>query len=191
MQPAIYELKKEIQGLERADYEKDPEHIRGILNRIRLICDEIEECAVQIPDNPIEYKVINKLPFLLKPILKKDFFKGDYLEKFAVERTMQLKEAEALITHNNFWKDHEDVKGNVFGSLPVEMMTANSVSKLMQMGWNKANVNVIDFKMKDKEEKIISKFCEKNFEQFILVKEKATGTYLALEYETIKNSSIG
>ena len=186
MQPAIYELKKQILELERAGYIKHPEDIRKILTRIRSICDEIEEGTVDIPDHPIQYKVINKLPFLLKPILKKDYFKGDYLEKFAVERTMQLKEADALITHNSFWKEHEDVKGNVFGSLPVEMMTANSVSKLLQMGWREANVNVIDFKMKDVKEKAISRFCEKNFEQFILVKEKATGTYLALQYEAKK-----
>lgn len=186
MQSAIYELKKQILELERAGHIGNSEQTRKILIRIRLICDEIEERSVEIPENPIECKIINKLPFLIKPILKKDYFKGDYLEKFAAERTMQLKDADALISHNNFWKEHEDIKGNVFGSLPIEMMTSHSVSKLLQMGWREANVNVIDFKMKKIEEKAVSRYCEKNFEQFILVKEKATGTYLALEYETKK-----
>jgi hypothetical protein len=186
MQPAIYELKKEILELERAGYIKDLDQTRKVLNRIRFICDEIEDGTVEIPEVTISYKRINKLPFIYKPILRKDYFKGDYLEKFSLERTMQLKEADALITHNNFWKEHEDVKGNVFGSLPVDMMTTKSFSKLLQMGWCETNVNVIDFNKENVEEKTIIRFCEKTFEQFILVKEKATGTYLALEYETKK-----
>ena len=143
MQPAIYELKKEILELERAGYIKDLNQIRKVLNRIRFICDEIEDGTVEIPEVTISYKRINKLPFIYKPILRKDYFKGDYLEKFSLERTMQLKEADALITHNNFWKEHEDVKGNVFGSLPVDMMTTKSFSKLLQMGWCETNVTYL------------------------------------------------
>jgi hypothetical protein len=179
-------LNKEIVELERAGHIKDLDQIRKVLNRIRIICDEIEYETVEIPEGTIAYKRINKLPFIYKPVLREDYFEGDYLEKFSLERTMQLKEADALIIHNNFWKEHEDVKGNIFGSLPVDMMTKKSFSKLLKMGWCETNVNVIDFNKENVEEKAIIEFCEKTFEQFILVKEKATGTYLALEYQTKK-----
>jgi len=186
MQPAIYELKKEVLELERAANKTDSSKMIEALKNIRKICDDLQDRLIVIPESTIPSKLINCLPFIYKPILREDYFKGDYLEKFAVERTMQLKEADALITHNNFWKEHEDVKGNVFGSLPVDMMTQHSISKLLQMGWQKTNVNVIDFNKDNVDEKDIIKFCEKNYTKFILVKEKATGTYLALEYETKK-----
>lgn len=183
MQPVIYELKREILELESVSYSRDSEKIAKILKRIRAICDELDNANIEFSEPEIEYMRINRLPFLYKPILRKDYFKGDYLEKFALERTMQLKEADALSVHNHFWRNHEDIKGNVFGSVPVEMISQNAASKLLQMGWRETEVNIIDLKDQSIEEKRISKFCEKVFDQFILVKEKATGTYLVLEYE--------
>lgn len=183
MLPVIYELKREVLELERASYANDPRQMALALAKVKALVEKVETENEKHCGSGIEYKRINKLPFLYKPLMRADFFRGDYLERFAAERTMQLKEADALGIHNTFWRSHEDVKGNVFGSVPVDMLSPKAAEKLDRLGWKRALVNVIDLKDQSVEEKMLARFCEKTFDHFILVREKATDTYLVLEYE--------
>lgn len=147
--------------------------------KTRTIEEENKRTGVSIH---LKYNKINTLPFLYKPINRRNYYDGDYLVKFAEDRTRDLKDAKALDAHNKFWIEHKTVKGNIFGSLPTEFLNEKEKNSLYRNGWRDVSVDILDMKGDNTELRDVIKFCEESFNYYILIKEEQTNSYLILKY---------
>lgn len=188
MKSRVLELKRTVSELESYIYNNNKEEINRLTDKIKYIVGKIE--TINKGDNKKDYnelgkygmKVITSIPFLYKPLTKKNYYEGTYLEKFAEQRTDDLKRAKVLDIHNKFWTSNNVERGNVFGSLPTELIDISSKNSLMTYGWNE--VNVIIYEVDDNSSIYeISKMCDKFMENYLIVTEKGKGKILVLEYK--------
>jgi hypothetical protein len=128
-------------------------------------------------------EVINELYFLYKPVERINVFEGNYLERFADERTDQLMKSRSINQHNEFWKIHQTVRGNVYGSVPTELIADESKETLRRFGWKDVSVKIHDFGVLNIDVDELINYIEENFEFYILLFEEETNTHLVLEYE--------
>lgn len=128
-------------------------------------------------------EVINELDFLYKPVDRINVFEGNYLEKFANERTDQLMKSRSINQHNEFWKIHQTVRGNIYGSVPKELIAEDSRETLRRFGWRDVSVKIHDFGILNIDVDELINYIEENFEYFILLFEEETNTHLVLEYD--------
>jgi len=145
------------------------------------IKNELEEKKKLTED--IQVNHINSIPFIYKPVLKKNYYEGNYLEEFSNMRTSELKEAKSLDIHNKFWQTHEILRGNIFGSLPKELVSKESVSKLERYGWDEVVVEVYEISDRKCSMRDLVEFCELRYPNFLMVKEKNTTAELILYYK--------
>jgi len=169
------------------EIEKDEGNRDNMLKNLDIIiktCEKMKEDLnkeEKSTDLKINLKRLNSIPFIYKPLTRKDYLSGDYLERFSEERTRELKEAGAIDIHNEFWIQHQPIKGNVFGSIPMELLSQKSVDSLKKNKWEEVMVNVYELLTNDV--KIIIDYCNLNFKDYIIVKEKSTSILLVLHYE--------
>lgn len=181
----IQMLKAAVQELEQAVINNDGAVYNQKLHTIREICSDLKvetQVRGEEPQKPLPYRTINTIPFLMKPVIRGNLFEGSYLERFSEERTEQLMQARAINNHNEFWKQHDTIRGNVYGAVPVELIAEDSVESLMGRGWEKVEVDILDFGTHRVDHRQIAEFCENNFDYYILVKETSTDTVLALVF---------
>jgi len=182
MQEELYDIKRAIYNIERNQWDK--ESVIRNLDRIIEICNNLKSKTYATASKEevlsINLRKINTLPFIYKPIMRKNYFEGTYLEKFSEARTKELKEAGALDIHNEFWKNHQPIKGNIFGSVPKELLDERSVQSLFKSQWKEVMVDIYDIFDVDLENLI--KYCDKNVEYYILINEKSTSSNLLLVY---------
>lgn len=152
-----------------------------MIEKCNSIKNELQEKRKNSQD--IELHHINSIPFIYKPVLKKNYYEGSYLEEFSNNRTSELKEAKALDIHNKFWQNHEILRGNIFGSLPEDLITKDSVSKLLRYGWDQVDVEVYEIENRKCSIKNLVEFCELRYTHFLMVKEKSTEAELVLHYK--------
>ena len=131
----------------------------------------------------VEIENINEIPFLYKPILKENYYEGNYLEEFCEKRTNELNASQALGDHNKFWQTHEILKGNMFGSLPSELISNEAKRKLEYFGWEDVKVNILEIIKYDGNIKTLTEYCEEKYNYFVIVKEKSTGAEMILHYD--------
>jgi hypothetical protein len=143
---------------------------------------EHEEIVIQPISKVADYKTINTIEFLYKPMHFINIYEGNEIEYFARERSEELLESGAIEAHNDFWQSHEIIYGNVYGSVPLELISKDSVGKLIRCGWRKANVDIIEFKtgLTDGE---IRDIAEQKFRHYIIIKEIDTQGTLLLRYQ--------
>lgn len=128
------------------------------------------------------FTLISNLPFLYKPIEVRNYYDGDYLEKFGARRTDDLKRADALDLHNKFWMSNNVESGNVFGSIPLELISKDSANALSSSGWKKANVSI--YEIEDSISlKELDRFCLMAFDNYIIATEMRNNTRLVLKYD--------
>ncbi|MBN2898793.1 MAG: hypothetical protein JXO44_08455 [Clostridia bacterium] len=127
--------------------------------------------------------IINELKFLYKPVERINVFEGNYLERFADERTDQLMKSRSINQHNEFWKLHQTVRGNVYGSVPAELLSQDSLDTLRRFGWKDVEVRIHDFGVLNVDVDELIHHIEEKFEHYILLFEEETSTHLVLEYE--------
>jgi len=127
-------------------------------------------------------EVINELNFLYKPVDRINVFEGKYLEMFAEERTDQLMKSRSINQHNEFWKMHQTVRGNVYGSVPSELLASDNVETLKRFGWKDVMVKIHDFGVLNVDLDELINHIEETYEYFILLFEEETNTHLVLEY---------
>lgn len=132
-------------------------------------------------NNDFKRKEINQLDFVYKPISTRNVFEGSYIERYSEERTLQLTSSGALNSHNSFWSAYDTVYGTVFGSVPTELIGSSSTAMLLQLGWEHAKVKVIEFGDVTSREAIVD-YCSAVYKDYIIVKEKKTGSYLVLSF---------
>lgn len=136
-------------------------------------------------DRGVVYSVINSIPFLVKNVLVDDIYEKNYLVTFCEERTRELMKARAINTHNEFWKQHQTVAGNIYGSVPSELLRKENIELLKDYKWIEKSVDIIDFKVSGYSKERILKYVAENFRSYIIVDEIRTKTLLVLRYNDI------
>ncbi len=146
---------------------------------------DIEEIKNSDKEKNYIYKKINTIPFLIKPIKNhgvSDIYNGNFLERFCEIRTQDLMNALCINQHNAFWHQHQTIKGNVYGAVPKELLSENSINILKKLKWEMVDVDIFDFGKNKEDEDVIIKTCEDKFNDYILVVESSTDAYLALVF---------
>ena len=185
MKPTIQDIHKIALEIQKASACGSKIRLEQVLDDMIAACTSIKtelEEKKKLSEE-IELQHINSIPFIYKPVLKKNYYEGNYLEEFSNIRTSELKEAKALDIHNKFWQNHEILRGNIFGSLPQELINKESVSKLLRYGWDKVVVEVYEISQRKCTTKDLVEFCELKYANFLMVKEKSTGAELILHYK--------
>lgn len=177
----IQNILEECSALEIEFYSKDEDEIEveSVESVEEAVIEHVEE---PVEDQEVSYDVLNTIEFLYKPLDRVDIYDGNYLEYFAEERTNQLMTSRAINNHNEFWKQHVTISGNVYGSVPVELIHEESKETLERFGWKLIDVDVLDFRCKYEDKEDILKYCERAFDKYILVNEVTTDSYLILNY---------
>lgn len=133
----------------------------------------------------IKTEKISEEVFLYKSVMVKNYYEGDYLERFSMIRTSDLKTSGALNIHNQFWRAHEVISGNIFASLPLALINKEEASSLEKLGWDLIHVDVyeiiLDSQAKNTQVEIINTIS-KIFDNYLLVKERYGGIYMVLHY---------
>lgn len=190
MNKEIYKLKNLLYDLEYYIQRDRLDKILDSTNKIKSICNEIESKVdgdkividYENVNQNNEYSIINVLDFIYMPFnyaLEDDH---NYIKKFSNRRFENLKESSALGDHNNFWSQHETIYGNIYGSVPIELLNAKKVALLKKAGWKEVKVEILDFDKENYDKEGIKNFCKKNLYKYIILKEKETSQYLVLNY---------
>jgi hypothetical protein len=159
------------------------ELVNSLRHQFKVENQHIVRRYEQVESQEFKSHEINKLEFLFKPVTTRNVYEGSYIESYAVERTEQLKAANALKEHNEFWSSLETLYGTVYGSVPVELIAPSSAAILQKLGWVETMVKILDFgKIQDRS--VFVDYCKDVFESFIIVVEKETDTYLVIEFES-------
>lgn len=192
MREKIKQLKKSINELESYMYNENKEKMHELTNEIIEISENIkqgleykQDAKYSNKDNNLSKYGLNHvgtLPFLYKPVTKKDYYEGDYLEVFSRQRSDELKRAEALEIHNKFWTVNSVERGNIFGSIPKELISEEASRLLLSYGWNISVVSVYEI---DEEKDIdeVLNLCEDEIQNYLLVNEKKNNQMLILQYK--------
>lgn len=189
----IDDLKEAVARLGDSLKRDDPEEVDMVVRLIRNMATQIkneywaqnvneDEIVIQpVQSKEKDYKIINTIEFLYKPMYFQNIYEGNEIEFYAKDRTEELIESDTIEVHNEFWQSHDIIYGNVYGSLPLELASKDGVAKLLKCGWKKTNVDIIEF---DKRVEINSArhLAEKKFRHYILIKEVETGSLLLLRY---------
>ena len=197
MHNKVKDLKHAVRFMEESMVALDIDGFQSQMRNVRQLLSNIEQefgKAVIAADSVVlsnednvktmsrPYHIINTLTFLYKPTKRIDIFEGRYLEFFAEERTEQLMKAMAINQHNEFWKQHETINGNIYGSVPKELIKGDQAEQLSRFGWHEVNVNILDFGAGIEDQRELVRFCNISFPHYILIMEETTETYLVLEY---------
>lgn len=184
MDPNVQALKHYIYELEYAISVEDNDRVKNVTRKIKEHVQSIENEIAVVTNQAtgIYYKHINTIEFLYKPIDVDNPYKGDYLEKFSKERAYELTKSGAKEGHDEFWSQHNVLRANVFGIVPVEMISAESAKELIRSGWLSVNVEVLDFGNVHTDLKNIYTYCEESFDNYLTIKEEQTDSTVVLMF---------
>lgn len=189
----IEDLKEAVNRLGDALIKEDAEEVDMFVRMIKNIATQVknefwaefvneEGIVIQPVQNKTrDYKIINTIEFLYKPMYFQNIYEGNEIEYFSKDRTEELVESGAIEVHNDFWQTHEIIYGNVYGSVPLELVGKEGVGKLLKCGWKKATVDVVEFN-RDLGVTKIREISEKKYRHYILLKEIETESILLLRY---------
>lgn len=189
----IDDLREAVNRLSDSLYKDDPEEVDMVVRLIKNIATQIknEYWSIYVNEDdiviqPVEdknklYKIINTLEFLYKPMYFQNIYEGNEIEYYSKDRTEELIESGTIEIHNEFWQAHEIVYGNVYGSLPSELISKESLAKLLRCGWKKTTVDIVEFS-KDLSISEVRQLAEKKYRHYILLKENETDGLLLLRY---------
>lgn len=141
----------------------------------------------QLQSNGLDIKIekITEETFLFKSVMVKNVYDGDYLERFSMIRTSDLKTSNVFEVHNKFWEAHEVYGGNIFATIPLALINDTQSSSLQRLNWDKVKVDVYEVKGEieiSNRGKIISTI-EKMFDHYILVREVYGNILMILHYK--------
>lgn len=184
MQEHMTVLKQTFARLELSLQNQSSDDIQESLQKMTALCEQMRHDykMVSQKDTGVYYKKINSIPFLYKPVEAVDPYEGNYLERFSDERAYQLQVTKSMDGHNAFWKEHNVVTGNVFGSVPVDLIPPEAAAGLKKCGWKETFVEVLDFGKRVTDTRQLVEFCQSNFSKYIMISEEATHSYIALSF---------
>lgn len=193
MNYGLTDLKEATKRLEEAVAEISAEDVDMYVRLIRNIATQIKndfwaehveahDVVIQpIASKSKDYRTINTLEFLYKPMFFNDALEGREIEFYCKERSEELVESGAIDSHNEFWQSHEIIFGNVYGSLPTELLSKEQIAKLIRYGWKKTNVDIVE-PSKSLSENEVRRLAEIKYRHYILLREKETQCALILRY---------
>ena len=187
-----HQLSNMLIDLDRSLTRGEAENVVEAINRIRMICDDIELSIqdeidyVKRRDEALRLKykheLINEVSFLMKPVTVENVYDGDYLDHYVETRARQLSEAGAEEAHNAFWTEYLTLHGNVFGSVPTELLKPEAAAYLEKSGWKQVQVSVLDFGDAQEVTMAFYEYCDENFGRYIVVQESKTKAFLVLAF---------
>jgi len=187
----IYKLKNLLYDLEYYIQRNRRSEISKITSDIRQICDEVDyaytedKISMEFEESSQRekcFEVINQLDFIYIPFNYKKQDDNAYIKNFSKRRFENLKETHVLSDHNKFWSQHETIGGNIYGSVPVELLNAKKVALLEDCGWKTVKVEILDFNCTDFNQQQIKNYCKENLHRYIIIREKETSEILVLNY---------
>ncbi len=189
----IDDLKEAVSRLDEAVENQETEDVDMYVRLIKNIATQIKNdywsshfddtnIVIQPKAKPQMFQTINTLEFLYKPMHFVNIYEGNEIEYFAKERSEELVESGGIDAHNAFWQDHEIIYGNVYGSLPLELLKKEQLAQLIRCGWKKVNVDIIEF-LGNHDESEIRKIAESKFRHYIIIREIQTKSVLLLRYQ--------
>lgn len=189
MRRATFHLEDAVKNADYKNFSKSYEQMEKLMKELKDAFytenAHIIKRTTELDISSMKYKEINELKFLFKPTHAGNIYEGNYIEAFCDERTEQLQTAKAFDAHNEFWMQNVTVHGNIFGSVPAELVSPDSEECLLKYGWLSVDVRILDFgKIQDKQ--MIVDYCDKYFNYYIIIIEKTTGMYLVLRYDVVK-----
>ncbi|PAB57954.1 hypothetical protein [Anaeromicrobium sediminis] len=184
MQGKVRNIKRVATHIEWAMTIGNKEKLINHIDEMMSLCSEVKAEMMEKKSfgDKIKVEIINEIPFLYKPILKKDYYEGTYLEEFAEKRSDELKLSKSINNHNKFWQSYEIIKGNIFGSVPMELLNEDGIRDLKRFGWDECNVRVIDVLERKCDFNEMIEFCDTEYGKYVIVKEKSTGVEMILHY---------
>ncbi len=129
-----------------------------------------------------QFKQIETVDFLYKPVLVGDPYQGDYLIRFNRERTAELKSLGLLEIHNQFWLRHEVLRANVFGALPMTNLGTKDIQALLSKGWDRTKVTFLELKNKLSDADLVEQIQNK-YNAYIIVEIKEEQRKLLLAFD--------
>jgi len=184
MNKDLYDIKKLVYNLENGYFNgREVELLDNLILVAQNMKDKYLELEESICSNDnVELEHISRETFLYKPVMTKNYYEGDYLERFGESRTSDLQSCKLLEIHNQFWKAYEVQKGNIFASLPQELANSEQVQRLEFLGWDNVEVDVYEIKRCDLNKKEFTRYIQKRFKYNILVVEVYSNTRIILNY---------
>lgn len=197
MQSKIYSLRRVLVSLEDAvsycnikKFNDDIAKIEDLVDSLKKeFYDEnsakIEKEKMKTIEKTEKFngEIINTLEFIYKPVDVVNVYDGNYLELFSERRTEELSKAYAINNHNEFWKQHSTINGNIYGSVPCELIKESSIDALVNFGWLPVEVDIIDYNDEISELSKLTEYCERSYEHFIIIREQNTEDPLVLHYK--------
>lgn len=189
----INDLKEAVERLSDCLLRDDPEEVDMFVRMIKNIVTQIkndywslhvneDDIVIQpVQSKSKEYRIINTIEFLYKPMYFQNIYEGNEIELYSRDRTEELMESGTIEAHNEFWQAHEIIYGNVYGSMPLEMADTEGIAKLIRCGWKKVSVDIVEFDKKLDENKVRS-IAESKYRHYILLRELETQSILLLRY---------
>ncbi|SET37384.1 hypothetical protein SAMN05660297_02198 [Natronincola peptidivorans] len=145
-----------------------------------------EKAVIHIDNVDLQIEKISEEIFLYKSVMVKNYYDGDYLERFSEIRTSDLKTSGAFDIHNRFWKAHEVCGGNIFATVPLALIEDGQSTKLQRLHWDPVQVEVYEI-INDVQSKLsrgqIINAVEKMFNHYLLVRELCGNIMMVLHYK--------
>lgn len=133
----------------------------------------------------VNLRKISEEKFLCKSVQVKNYYEGDYLERFSEIRTSDLKSCDAFEVHNKFWQAHEVFGGNIFASIPLALIDHQQSTALQGLNWLPVLVDIYEitneFDSKITRSQIISSVAN-IFNHHLLVREVYGDLLMLLHY---------
>lgn len=122
--------------------------------------------------------------FLYKPVTTKNYYDDDYLEKFSEIRTSDLSYSNVLEIHNKFWGAHEILSGNIFATIPLELIDSTQCKKLQKLNWELINADIYEVLVDSSMSKLaLLNAIEKMFDHYLLIREVSGNILMVIQFK--------
>ena len=154
----------------------------------RLIKLSTQNNVRPVVNNETDAKIekISEETFLYKAVTVKNYYEGDYLENFSNVRTSDLKASGVFEIHNKFWEAHEVNGGNIFATIPNELVNSQQAAKLEKLNWVRVQVDIYEISsetLKEMPKYKINDTIGKMFKHYILIRELYGNIMMVLHYK--------
>lgn len=155
-----------------------------LINELNNQNKPLNKTQVKIDTNDFKVEKIAEEKFLTKPVTIKNYYDGDYLEKFSEIRTSDLSYCGVLDVHNKFWSAHEIICGNIFATIPLELISNAESSKLTKLNWDivKTDIYVVTSRLDIPRHLIIDK-VEELFENYLFIREVSGDVFMIIDFK--------
>lgn len=193
MEDGFYNIKRIVRDLEKNQPHDSKIKLLDELSRSAMIYKDhlinmkkSDSMSNNINNLDIKTEKISEETFLYKAVMVKNYYEGDYLERFSMIRTSDLKSSNTFNVHNRFWQAHEVLGGNIFASLPLALIDNTQSTALQRLNWDPVKVDVYEISIakqpKSTKGEIINAVA-KIFDHYLLVKEVYGNIFMVLHYK--------